>query len=131
MFKVVKLHHVSLVSSNIEKSKTFYRDILGLKELERPNFGFDGAWFAIGDEQLHLIVDKEMNSRPDRELNSREAHFAIRVADYHETIKWLKDNNVRIIEKPDSQSGFAQIFCSDPDGNLIELHVEQKDFKKQ
>jgi len=32
---------------------------------------------------------------------------------------------VTVLEKPDSVSGFAQIFCADPDGNLIELNVDQ------
>jgi glyoxylase I family protein len=44
---------------------------------------------------------------------------------------WLKQQGVEILEKPNSTSGFAQIFCCDPDGNLIELHVDQADLNNK
>ncbi|HYK74146.1 MAG TPA: VOC family protein, partial [Pseudoneobacillus sp.] len=65
----------------------------------------------------------------DKGLSSREGHFALRVENYHDALNWLKQNNVAVLEKPNSQSGFAQIFCTDPDGNLIELNVDAKDLK--
>jgi catechol 2,3-dioxygenase-like lactoylglutathione lyase family enzyme len=51
------LHHVALTTSDLERSRAFYRDILGLVEIERPPFSFPGAWFQVGDSwQLRLIV---------------------------------------------------------------------------
>ena len=79
-------------------------------------------------QQLHLIVlPSSQTIRQDKSLSSREGHFALRVEDYYETLNWLKKNGVEILEKPKSESGFAQIFCADPDGNLIELNVDQQD----
>jgi catechol 2,3-dioxygenase-like lactoylglutathione lyase family enzyme len=122
------LHHVSLTVTDLEKSKEFYGKVLGLKELSRPDFDFPGAWYGIEGQQLHLIVQPSSQTiRQDKSLHTREGHFALRVENYYEALNWLKQNQIEIIEKPDGKSGFAQIFCADPDGNLIELNVDQKD----
>ncbi|MFC0471634.1 VOC family protein [Halalkalibacter kiskunsagensis] len=122
--KAMMLHHVSLQVSDVIKAKAFYRDILCLEESKRPDFGFEGAWFKIGEgQQLHLIACNNLSK--ERKIDSRGPHFALRVDDYHKTAEWLKRHEVEIVEKPNSKSGFAQIFCCDPDGNIIELHVEQ------
>ncbi|MDR4886396.1 glyoxalase [Bacillus sp. HNG] len=128
MINYKELHHVSLTVTNLEKAKDFYSNILCLQEIERPNFDFPGAWYSVGNQQLHLIVLPESQTiRKDKSLSSREGHFALRVENYYDTLNWLSMHNVTVLEKPDSISGFAQIFCADPDGNLIELNVDQRD----
>ena len=126
------LHHVSLTVSNLERAKHFYGSILGLKEIQRPNFDFPGAWYGIEGQQLHLIVlPSSQTIRQDKRLCSMEGHFALRVKDYNKTLNWLKDKGVELLENPNSISGFAQIFCADPDGNLIELNVDQTELDRR
>ena len=126
MMKAIYIHHVSLTVSNLKRAKAFYRDIICLEEIKRPDFGFEGAWFRIGEGQLHLIVDETLPQNSQSIIDTRGPHFALRVDDYYKTVEWLKQKEVKIVEKPNSRSGFAQIFCCDPDRNIIELHVEQK-----
>jgi len=59
MLKVEDLHHVSIPVTDAERSRKFYKSILGLEEIERPNFGFPGVWFRLGSRQLHLIQHSE------------------------------------------------------------------------
>ncbi|WP_442598359.1 VOC family protein [Neobacillus sp. D3-1R] len=128
MITYKELHHVSLTVTDLERAKEFYGRILCLEEIERPNFDFPGAWYGIGNQQLHLIVHPSSQTiRQEKSLSSREGHFALRVEDYHKALNWLKQNGIEVLEKPDSKSGFAQLFCADPDGNLIELNVDAKD----
>ena len=49
------LHHVSLPVGDLERSRRFYREVLGLAEIARPPFPFPSAWFRLGDRELHLI----------------------------------------------------------------------------
>ncbi|GAE36360.1 VOC family protein [Halalkalibacter akibai] len=127
MFKIENIHHVSLSITNLEKAKHFYSNVLGFQEIKRPDFDFPGAWYQIGNQQLHLIVHPISNTlRGDAPIQSRDGHFAIRVKNYHETLAYLKQTGMELVEKPNSKSGFAQIFCADPDGNLIEFNVDQK-----
>lgn len=131
MITVESIHHVSLSVTDLQKAKHFYGTLLGFKELERPPFDFPGAWYQIGDQQLHLIVHNSSTTlRYNHEINSKEGHFAIRVKDYAETLNYLKEIGLEIIEKPNSTNGFAQIFCMDPDYNLIEFNVDQETLKK-
>jgi glyoxylase I family protein len=45
MLTIESIHHVSIPIpvADLERSKTFYREVLGLKEIERPPFDFPGA----------------------------------------------------------------------------------------
>ncbi|MFZ3587715.1 VOC family protein [Bacillus sp. DJP31] len=129
MIEIQDFHHISLSITDLDKAKHFYGNILGLKELNRPNFDFPGAWYQIGSAQLHLILHPVSQTlRSEASMDSRDSHFAIRVKDYHETLNYLKKNNIVVHENPNSKSGFAQIFCMDPDHNLIEFNVDQRDF---
>ncbi|WP_223702133.1 VOC family protein [Sutcliffiella deserti] len=126
MIKIEDFHHISLSVTDIEASKHFYGKILGFAEIKRPDFGFPGAWYQIGSAQLHLIQNSKAETlRESSKLDSRDGHFAIRVKSYDQTLQFLKENKIEVLEKPNSKSGFAQIFCSDPDHNLIEFNVEQ------
>ncbi|PMC33803.1 glyoxalase [Bacillus sp. UMB0899] len=131
MINVESIHHVSLSVTDLQKAKHFYGTLLGFKELKRPPFDFPGAWYQIGDQQLHLIVHHNAKTlRNSHKINSREGHFAVRVKDYMETLRYLKEIGLDIQEKPNSTSGFAQIFCMDPDCNLIEFNVDQETLKE-
>ncbi|QUW21588.1 VOC family protein [Sporosarcina sp. Marseille-Q4063] len=126
MIDFKSIHHVSLSVTDLEKAKQFYGEILGLKEINRPNFDFPGAWYKIGNQQLHLIVFQDSETlRNNRQVETKDGHFAIRVHDYYQTLAYLKDKGVQVTENPNSTSGFAQIFCTDPDNNLIEFNVDQ------
>jgi glyoxylase I family protein len=130
LIKYKGLHHVSLSVTNLERARDFYSNILCLKEIERPNFDFPGAWYEVEQQQIHLIVlPSSQTIRPDKRLSSREGHFALRVENYAATLAWLQKNDIEILDRFHSKSGFAQIFCADPDGNLVELNVERKDFE--
>ncbi|WP_339146607.1 MULTISPECIES: VOC family protein [unclassified Sutcliffiella] len=126
--KISDLHHVSLAVNDVEEAKHFYGRLLGFTELKRPDFDFPGAWYQVGNSQLHLIQNKQAETlRHENNIDSRDGHFAIRVEDYYQTVEYLQSKDIEIVQKPHSNSGFAQIFCMDPSNNLIEFNVDQKD----
>jgi len=57
MLAIETIHHVSLPVSDVDKAWDFYSDVLGLQAIPRPDFDFEGAWYEVGDRQLHLIKD--------------------------------------------------------------------------
>jgi glyoxylase I family protein len=124
MIKYQMLHHVGVNVTDLARAKVFYTDVLCLSEIERPNFSFPGAWFAIGtDQQLHLIVHNGQTVRSGQ-LDSRDGHFALRVSSYEETVKWLSECGVPFDARPNSTAGFPQIYVLDPDRNIIELNAD-------
>jgi catechol-2,3-dioxygenase len=67
LIKYKGLHHVSLSVTNLERAKDFYSNILCLKEIERPNFDFPGAWYEVEQQQIHLIVlPSSQTIRPEK-----------------------------------------------------------------
>lgn len=136
MLKIESIHHVSLPVTDLERSKQFYSGILGLTEIRRPAFDFPGAWFQVGDRQLHLIVHDKSTFRERKKLDSRDIHVALRVNSYRETREFLRsqgfrpeasDELKRMKETPHSMTGWPQLYIMDPDRNVIELNAEELD----
>lgn len=120
MIEFVKLHHVSLVIKDLETSKRFYSDVLGLRQLPRPGFKFPGAWYALGDRQLHLIQEPS----PEKELGgriSRSDHMALEVKDTEAVKQKLTEAGIEYGEGGNRALGMDQVFCCDPDGHVIEF----------
>lgn len=135
MIEITDLHHVSIPVTNLERSRAFYRKVLGLSEIERPAFAFAGAWFGLGDRQLHLIVHDKPTLRT-RGIDSHDVHFALRVRSYRDMLAFLEsqgysgnaaDETKRLRENPVGKAGFPQAFILDPDRHVIELNAERLD----
>jgi glyoxylase I family protein len=136
MLTIDHLHHVSLPVSDIERSRKFYAEVLGLREIERPPFDFPGAWFQLGPQTLHLIDHRSPTFRTGKPLDSRDVHFAIRVASYAAARKHLRalgfhpesaDPLRALKESPQATAGFPQLYIMDPDRNVIELNASELD----
>ena len=67
------LHHVAVSVSDLARAKGFYGGVLGLEEIARPRFPFDGAWYRIGNREVHLIVSRDPTFRAGKGLLSRMA----------------------------------------------------------
>jgi catechol 2,3-dioxygenase-like lactoylglutathione lyase family enzyme len=123
----LSLHHVSVCVTDLARAQHFYGEVIGLRELPRPDLGFPGVWYAVGTTQeLHLIVHpptKTMRATP--EIDGRDGHFAFRVAHYEDMLGRLRAHGVALIESPSNAKPWAQIYVTDPDGNVIEFNVER------
>jgi catechol 2,3-dioxygenase-like lactoylglutathione lyase family enzyme len=122
------LHHVSVCVTELARAKHFYSEVLGLRELPRPDLGFPGAWYRVGTTQeLHLIVHGPSRTiRGTSEIDGRDGHFAVRVASLDETLARLRTHGVTLIESPRNATPWSQIYVTDPDGNVIEFNVERQ-----
>ena len=132
------LHHVLVATRNLEGSRTFYRDVLELREIARPAFNFPGAWFQFGGGQhLHLVVHDEATMRGDKMLDTKDIHFALGMTSFEKTVAWLRAKGFRddlpesdmqcMVLRPNSVVGRPQIYIMDPDHNIIEFICDARD----
>src|SRR4051794_5399873 len=85
---VTQIDHVSVIITDVERSRRFYRDVLGLTEIPRPRtFDFVVVWYDLGNQHLHLLL----KDRPDT-ISPR--HFALRVADVAAARAWFREQGV-------------------------------------
>jgi glyoxylase I family protein len=127
MLTVESIHHVAIGVTDLARARHFYAAVLGLEEIPRPAFDFDGAWFRVGLQQIHLIVSLTETRRANGEVNSRGDHVALRVRSYRETVERLRAVGIPLEERPHNKTSWPQIYICDPDGITIELNAESLD----
>jgi glyoxylase I family protein len=130
------IHHVSIPVTDLERSRAFYGDVLGLNEIQRPPSDTPGAWYQLGDRELHLIAGSHATFREGKVVDDQDIHFALRVSSYRETRRFLLSKGFhpetdeelkRMKESPGGAGGWPRLHIMDPDGNVIELNAEQLD----
>jgi len=107
------LHHASVRVSEITRARAFYEGVLGLSTAPRPDLGFPGAWYDLGDGQLHLIQHPQKTFDG---IDPTAPHFAVEVASLAEVKKALDARGIAYLE-----FGGSQLWVRDPDGNVVEL----------
>ncbi len=139
----LKLDHVSLMVTDAPRALAFYRDVLGLMQLERPAFASVGVWLTTGNGlQVHLVQYKPEAPRPPRRpAASDDAHFALRTADFEAFVQHIAalgynedvalDDPRRIRLRLEGPAGFPQVYLLDPDCNIIEVNAAAVSSKRE
>jgi glyoxylase I family protein len=114
MFSVSQIDHVSVITTDVERSRRFYGGLLGLKEIPRPStFDFVVVWYDLGNMHVHLLLKEQADTISPR-------HFALRVADAKAAREHFRKHGVETSETT-LIPGADRFFIRDPDGNRIEI----------
>ena len=133
MIQITDLNHVTIVVKDLDASRRFYGEALGMVEAQRPDrMTFKGAWMRQGSAELHL-VQADWSCQPpgdalavpnERADVGRARHIAFAVADLDAAQAHLASQGVAVVLGPRGRGdGVIQMYCYDPDGHLIELHT--------
>jgi glyoxylase I family protein len=136
--EILELHHVSLPTADLERSRRFYREVLGLEEIPRPAFPFPGAWFRLGERgELHLIGGEGAVSQGGTGTDPRQLHLAVRVASFAAALGRLRGLGYREDVDPADPmhllvyrappTGYPQLYLCDPDRHLVEVNAARPD----
>jgi glyoxylase I family protein len=112
MMDVRALNHVSLRIRDLDRSRKFYEELVGLAPAPRPDLGFPGVWYQVGSSQLHLLAG-ETHMEP---IDPTGPHFAVEVPDVEAVRRELDVRGV-----PYLAFGATQLWIRDPDGNVVEV----------
>jgi catechol 2,3-dioxygenase len=121
--------HVVLKVSDLERSVTFYRDVLGLTEITRRDFG-DGTMAFMSNGQHHhdiALVGVGADARRPEETDIGLYHVALKIGDDLDVLRaakaHLESHGVDIQFIADHEVS-QSIYLADPDGNNLELYVD-------
>jgi catechol 2,3-dioxygenase-like lactoylglutathione lyase family enzyme len=127
VLEVEAIHHVSLAVTDLEAARRFWGGVLGLREIPRPEFPFPGAWYEVGGRQVHLIVHGAGRTlRHTRDVDSHDGHVALRVRSYAGAKAHLAAQGVAVRDRYENHTPWAQLYVTDPDGNVVELNAERE-----
>ena len=124
--EVKELGHIVLYVRDVERSRQFYRDVLGWKEIvgEGPM-----AMFSSGRTHHELLLlEVGPNAAPippGRRIGMY--HFGLKIGttddELREALEVLKASGTKILGASDHTATHS-LYIADPDGNEIELYVD-------
>ncbi|MCA1062483.1 VOC family protein [Rossellomorea sp. AcN35-11] len=115
LFKGIDHIQIAAPIGSEEEARSFFTDILGLKEIQKPENlkGRGGCWFQIGPQEIHVGVQKDF-------MPATKAHPGILVSNLPSLRQTLIEKGIKV--KEDSPiKGRDRFFVSDPFGNRLEF----------
>ena len=132
------INHFSIRTDDLEASRRFYVDVLGLTEGPRPAFPFPGLWMYRGDHGdvanavVHIIgTARDEQKGLDGYLGERDEtlrgtgtidHIAFFADGLAPMLAHLKSSGVDFRQRTVPNIGLHQVFLNDPNGCVIELN---------
>lgn len=117
--KLDAVHHIQVTyPQEVEDAMLFfYSKVLGLAEIPRPEVikNDSGAWYKLGDIELHISTEKNTNNQGSRR------HYCFQVDNLNAFEEHLKRHGVEIIPDQRPLPGCVRFFLRDPGGNRIEI----------
>ena len=137
MFKTICVDHVGIACKDLDLSKKFYTEVLGLSctgEEAVPEQGVKTVFIPCGETLLELLVDiTENNDGPIGKYIAKNGqgiqHMALRVDDIKAAIAGVQEAGGRMIDKePRGGAGGMDIAFIHPKsvGILLELCAPHK-----
>ncbi len=123
----MRVLHTMIRVSDLEKSLTFYTNIIGMKLLrlhKYPEGKFTLAFVGFGDEKDHAVIELTYNwGVTSYDKGNAFGHIAIEVEDAYKTCELIKSKGGKVVREAGAmQHGTTVIaFIEDPDGYKIEL----------
>jgi catechol 2,3-dioxygenase-like lactoylglutathione lyase family enzyme len=139
---ITRLEHVLVLSDDIDATRNFYGDVVGLQTGQRPPLEFPGHWLYAGEDRaacLH-VADRVAyrvhaaglglgagpggsTGTPTGTTAATVDHIAFDADDYDEVERRIARAGLRAVRN-EVPGGPRQLFVTDPNGVLVEINVK-------
>src|ERR1700693_5292020 len=144
--EIKRIDHYSIRTLDVEASRRFYTEIIGLKVGPRPPFDFPGVWLnkaeppadpdnpennygivhvmGVDRDNPQALIDYMGGTDPDTQQGNTGAldHVALAVTGRAGMLERCRSSNVSYFERTVPTLGLHQVFIKDPNGVTIELN---------
>jgi len=127
--EVMELGHLVLYVRNLERSVTFYRDVLGWRLVVATVPGMSAAAFSSGRTHHELLLIEVGEDAPASPRGRRIGlyHFGLKVGDSDDELRAalqrVREAGVTVTGSSDHTVTHS-LYIEDPDGNEIELYID-------
>jgi catechol 2,3-dioxygenase-like lactoylglutathione lyase family enzyme len=123
---IKRFDHIAINAKDIARSRSFYRDILGLSSGESVDMGDVILHYMMLPDGSAIELFEHKNRKIYDELQVKEGlvkHYAFNVDNIDELNRKLIQNNIKFemelcVLEP---LGVRALLCFDPDGVIVEL----------
>jgi catechol 2,3-dioxygenase-like lactoylglutathione lyase family enzyme len=115
---ITEMNHFTILTDDLERTRAFYVELLGLREGSRPPLGIPGAWLYAGERPvLHVIAGRALPAERRGVLD----HMAFSATDLAGVTARLEAAGIAYDLGRQPESNVWQLFLSDPNGARVEL----------
>ena len=132
---LTKLEHYLVLTDDMEATRDFYVQALGMHVGFRPPLAFPGYWVYVGDTPcIHIAEWKSYTAHSNEkgiEVSTRADgtgpvdHIAFNAHDYDEVVGRLERCGVKARRNDQPGGLLRQLFLQDPNGVKIEINVRK------
>ena len=127
------LEHFLIQTEDIEKTREWYVNVLGMTDGAHPDFGFPVCWLYLGEEPvLHVTLGgKAVSENRMKYLGQQSTeiygsgvvdHIAFRATKLEDMMSHLDDMGIAYSSRQVDDQNLFQLFLLDPNGVKIELN---------
>jgi len=130
------MEHYLVLTADLEATRDFYRDALGMTQGARPSLGFPGYWMYIGATPVIHIAEwrtytdhstaKDIPVTAPALSTGAFDHVAFNAEDFAAVSARLEAHGVTPARNLVSKSGMRQLFVFDPNGVKIEINFRNQ-----
>jgi len=120
--------HVLIIAKDLEATKNFYVDIVGLSVGKRPDFGFPGYWLYLGDTPCvhlgsHLRGVREATGRRSEDRGTGAIdHIAFNATGIAAARDRFDAAGIDYEHRQVPGAPLQQLFITDPNGVRVEIN---------
>jgi len=121
------LFHLAIKTADLAATRAFWVQVIGLREVPRPDFGYPGAWLACGQPGGQAIIHVYAGGPalgPEGQAPSGTAaidHVSLACVGYHAYVARFRASGLAWREFLVPGTSLWQLFVYDPSGVQLEL----------
>lgn len=128
---MMRIHHIAIAITDLDKALTFYRDALGIQVTERKEVPAEGVEIVIlpaGESEIELLRPLDQDNSIGRFITNRGEgihHICLEVKDIESAISHLEAQGAQMVTEVRSHADgtrYAFVHPRSAHGVLIELY---------
>jgi len=132
---LTKLEHYLVLTNDIDATRDFYVQVLGMQPGFRPDLGFPGHWVYLGDTPVIHIAEwqtygshsfrNDVGTSTRTEATGPVDHIAFAAQDFDEVLARLRQHGAQVRVNDNPANVVRQLFVLDPNGVMIEINFRR------